>query len=76
MRVRSGPVDCCASVVLSLEVLYMLLYSVTECLRDWLDTRQRQAEENWSLFVKITIKKHINMCLKNAEICKVTAIGT
>jgi hypothetical protein len=60
MRVKSGPVDCCASVALSLEVqfsTYMLLYSVTEGLRDWLDTRQRRADENWSRFAKITIKK-------------------
>jgi len=53
-----------------------LLYSVTKCLRDWLDTRQTQAEENWSLFVKITIKKNIKICLQNAEIYKVTAVGT
>lgn len=64
MRVRSGPVDCCASVALPLEVKYMLLYSVTECL----DTRQRQADENWSLFVNITIKKHIIACLQNAHL--------
>jgi len=70
MRVRSGP------VALSLEVQYMLLHNVTECPTDWLDTRQTQEEENWSLFVKITIKKNIKICLQNAEIYKVTAVGT
>jgi len=70
--------DCCASVALSLEVQYVLLYeySVTECLRDLLDTRQRQVHENWSLFVKITIKNTYKHVFANSWIYKVTGIGT